>query len=412
MHFQWPTIEYRDETMREGMQIESADISIDDKVRLLDALGETGLPRIVVGSFVSPRYTPQMAKIEEVLERFTPNPDVIYTALLVNRRSYERARQFSPPLTIEDDRPFLNAHLCDVFTRRNFNRSQAEEFASWQAIVEDAQRRGVTEAEIRVAAAWGSNFVGEFSLGQRMDILERAHRAWNEAGIPVTSVGLLDPMAWCLPHRVEEQLLAVKERWPHIRRFYLHLHNARGMALPSAYAAMRALTPDDTLVLDGTVGGIGGCPYCGTGRATGMMATEDLFHMLEGMGIETGVDVSKLIDCAWLLGGDHRTPHLRSRLQGRTSPDVVRRRGSTPTCRSWRRSARPSISSWGLSPMTAASTPGVSRSAVHSAPIRCGRPDVPKECSCHDYAVRRGFRGVVPGREPTRHDPRGRGGPL
>ena len=131
MDFQWPTIEYRDETMREGMQIESAAISIDDKVRLLDALGETGLPRIVVGSFVSPRYTPQMAKIEEVLERFTPNPDVIYTALLVNRRSYERARQFSPPLTIEDARPFLNAHLCDVFTRRNFNRSQEEEFASW-----------------------------------------------------------------------------------------------------------------------------------------------------------------------------------------------------------------------------------------------------------------------------------------
>ena len=193
MDFQWPTIEYRDETMREGMQIESADISVDDKVRLLNALGETGLPRIVVGSFVSPRYTPQMAKIEEVLERFTPNPDVIYTALLVNRRSYERARQFTPPLTIEDDRPFLNAHLCDVFTRRNFNRSQEEEFASWQAIVEDAQRRGVTEAEIRVAAAWGSNFVGEFSLGQRMDILERAHRAWDEAGIPVTSVGLLDP---------------------------------------------------------------------------------------------------------------------------------------------------------------------------------------------------------------------------
>ena len=157
-----------------------------------------------------------------------------------------------------------------------------------------------------------------------MDILERGPRAWNEAGIPVTSVGLLDPMAWCLPHRVEEQLLAVKERWPHIRRFYLHLHNARGMALPSAYAAMRALTPDDTLVLDGTVGGIGGCPYCGTGRATGMMATEDLFHMLEGMGIETGVDVAKLIDCAWLLEEDHRSSDLRSGLQGRTSPDVVR----------------------------------------------------------------------------------------
>ena len=152
MHHHWPTIEYRDETMREGMQIESADISVDDKVRLLDALGETGLPRIVVGSFASPRYTPQMAKIEQVLERFTPNPNVTYTALLVNRRSYERAQRFVPPLAIEDDRPFLNAHLCDVFTRRNFNRSQEEEFASWPVTVKDAQRRGVTQAEIRVAA--------------------------------------------------------------------------------------------------------------------------------------------------------------------------------------------------------------------------------------------------------------------
>lgn len=321
MELRWPTVEYRDETMREGMQIESASISVDDKVRLLNALGETGIRRIVVGSFVSPRYTPQMADIEEVLERFTPSPGVTYTALLVNRRSYERARRFSPPLTIEEERPFLNAHLCDVFTRRNFNRSQTEEFEGWTAVVEDARRRCAVEAEIRVAAAWGSNFVGEFSLDQRMDLLERGHRAWDEAGIPVTSVGLLDPMAWCLPHRVEEQLLAVKERWPHIHRFYLHLHNARGMALPSAYAAMRALTSDDTLVLDGTVGGIGGCPYCGTGRATGMMSTEDFFHMLEGMGIDMGVDLAKLIGCAWMLEG----------ILGRSTYSAVSKAGPRPT---------------------------------------------------------------------------------
>ena len=110
------------------------------------------------------------------------------------------------------------------------------------------------------------------------------------------------------------------------------------MALPSAYAAMRALTPDDTLVLDGTVGGIGGCPYCGTGRATGMMATEDLFHMLEGMGIETGVDVSKLIDCAWLLEEIIGRPVFGAVSKAGPRPmsygDVVRSR----TCPSWRRS--------------------------------------------------------------------------
>ena len=186
--------------MREGMQIESADISVDDKVRLLNALGETGLPRIVVGSFVSPRYTPQMAKIEEVLERFTPNPSVIYTALLVNRRSYERAQRFVPPLTIEDDRPFLNAHLCDVFTRRNFNRSQEEEFASWPAIVEDANSRGTSPRP---------RFESRRRGAPTSSATSRSISAWtssnaptpsgNEAGIPVTSVGFLDPMAWCLP---------------------------------------------------------------------------------------------------------------------------------------------------------------------------------------------------------------------
>ena len=301
MQFSWPNIEWREEVMREGMQIESTNISVADKVALLNALSETGLPTIVVGSFVSPKYTPQMAQIEKVLEAFTPLPNVKYTALLVNERSYERAQAFSPPLTINDSPPVLSAHLCDIFTRRNFNRSQETEFQSWPKIVATAKEQGAEQAEIRVAAAWGSNFIGEFTLSQRMDILKREHELWTKAGIPVTTAGFLDPMGWCLPHRVEEQLAAIKEEWPDIRRFYLHLHNARGMALPAAYAAMRILDSSYTLEIDGTVGGIGGCPYCGTGQATGMIATEDFFHMLDGIGLETGVDVGKLIDCAWML---------------------------------------------------------------------------------------------------------------
>jgi hydroxymethylglutaryl-CoA lyase len=93
----------------------------------------------------------------------------------------------------------------------------------------------------------------------------------------------------------------VKSQWPEVTDFRAHLHNSRGMALPSTYAAIRCLEARDTLHLEGTIGGIGGCPYCGNGRATGMAATEDLMHMLEGMGIETGVDLDKLIDCVWLL---------------------------------------------------------------------------------------------------------------
>lgn len=301
MDFKWPRLVYKEECLREGMQIEDAGISVDDKVRLLDALSDTGLKHIVVGSFVSPRYTPQMARIDEIVQRFTPRPGVTYTALLVNEKAVERAKPYSPPLTIEAARPVLSYHLCDVFMRRNFNRSQNTEIARWPVIVSEAKERGATEAGIGVAAAWGSNFVGGFTLAQRMEVLEAGYRMWDEAGVPVTSVSLIDPMAWCAPHRVEEQIVAIKDRWPEISRFYLHLHDARGMALLSAYAAMRVLEPEDTIELDGTIGGIGGCPYCGTGRATGMMPTEDAMHLFEDLGIETGVDLDRLIDCVWML---------------------------------------------------------------------------------------------------------------
>ena len=97
MSRRWPSVEYKEEGMRDGIQIEDAAISVDDKVRLLEALSDAGLKHIVVGSFVRPEYTPQMAHIEEILERFQPRPGVKYTALLVNERAVERARQFAPP---------------------------------------------------------------------------------------------------------------------------------------------------------------------------------------------------------------------------------------------------------------------------------------------------------------------------
>ncbi len=297
----WPTLHYKEEGMREGMQIEDANISVEDKVRLLDALSETGLKHIVVGSFVSPKYTPQMARIDEIVQKFHPKPGVIYAALALNEKGIERASQYSPPLTVERGTPRLFCHMCDVFVRRNTNRSQEQEMEPWPQIVAKAQERDVKEAGIAINAAWGSNFVGRFSLEQRMEMLERQHKLWDEAGIKVTQVSLGDPMSWCMPHVVEEQLVAIKEKWPEIKTFNLHLHNGRGMAIVSAYAALRTLEPDDTLDLDGTIGGIGGCPYCGNGRATGMMPTEDAIHMFEEMGIDTGVDVDKLIDCVWML---------------------------------------------------------------------------------------------------------------
>jgi hydroxymethylglutaryl-CoA lyase len=297
----YPRVHITEECMREGMQIESASISIDDKVRLLDALSQTGLTTIMVGSFVSPKYTPQMAEIDELMRRFTPVEGVKYIALALNQKGRERAKEFSPPLSRASMPPVLFTHLSDTFVRRNANMTQAQEIERWPQIVEGTVKRGITEAGIAINAAFGSNFEGRFTLEQRMDLFERQAAAWEEAGVTVTTLLLGDPMGWCAPHTMEEQLRAARERWPAIRNYYLHLHDSRGLALATTYAALRVLDDRDELFIDTTIGGVGGCPYCGNGRATGMAATEDVVNLLHEMGIETGIDLDKLIEAVWLL---------------------------------------------------------------------------------------------------------------
>jgi hydroxymethylglutaryl-CoA lyase len=302
MATRYPTIIYTEEGMREGMQIEDANIPLEAKVALLDALSETGLKRIVVGSFVSPKYTPQMARMDDLMKMFRPKTGVTYLALALNEKGVERAKQYAPPLTMEKDKlPRLFCHMCDVFARRNTNRSQMQEMAAWPRIIAAAKERGAKEAGIGTNASFGSNFVGDFTPGMVMKFLEKQHELWDAVGIKVTSVSIGDPMGWCHPVKVEEIFTRVKKKWPDVTNFRAHLHNSRGMALTSTYAAIKCLEAKDSLNLEGTIGGVGGCPYCGNGRATGMVATEDLMHMLEGMGIETGVDLDKLIDCVWLL---------------------------------------------------------------------------------------------------------------
>ena len=296
----WPKVKYKEEGMREGMQIEDAQISVDDKVELLDMLSETGLQQIVVGSFVSPKWTPQMERIDEIVTKFKPKPGVTYTALALNSRGVERAKAYAPPLTIERDAfPRLNVHMCDVFVRRNTNRTQMQEMERWPQVIAQAQELNIKEAGIGTNASWGSNFLGEFPVDNLMKMLERQHSMWDEVGIDVRSASMGDPMSHCTPAKVEESVYRVKETWPEINHIRLHLHNGRNMAIASAYAAMRVLGPDDTLEIDGTIGGFGGCPYCGNGRATGMAPTEDLLHMMDDMGIPTGVDIDKLVECVW-----------------------------------------------------------------------------------------------------------------
>lgn len=296
----YPKVEIIEEGMREGMQIESASITVDDKLRLLDALSTTGLKTIVVGSFVSPKWTPQMANVDELVKRFTPEVGVKYTALALNERGRERMSEYVPPLGESSEFPRTFVHLCDVFVRRNTNRSQQDEIDAWPDVIERTVAQGATTTGIAINAAWGSNWLGPFDEQYRMAMLERQHDLWTNAGVKVDRVWIGDPMAWNVPDQVASQLQAIKERWPDITKFHLHLHDARGTALVSAYEALRVLDSTDSLTLDTSIGGMGGCPYGGHGRMTRMIPTEDLVDLLNELGIETGINLAALINASLL----------------------------------------------------------------------------------------------------------------
>ena len=282
-----------DDTMREGLQIESAAIPVEAKLRLLDALGETGARVISIGSFAHPKWTPQMACIDEIAERFVPKAGVTYTAATFNKKGWDRADSYWPKLDVRRARaPRTNVELCDTFARRNYNRTQAQQIEAMDATIAKARESGATEGAVGIGNPFGSNFEGPFSLKQRMDLTALMIDKWHKAGFKVTRVALLEAMGWNMPHTVREFMTAIRERWPEVTGFHMHLHNQRGATIASYYESLY-LGADE---FDTCLGGMGGCPYCGNGRAAGHVPTEDLVDMCHEMGIETGFDLAKLIE--------------------------------------------------------------------------------------------------------------------
>ncbi len=288
------SVTINDDTMREGLQIESASIPVEAKLRLLDALGETGAKVISIGSFAHPKWTPQMACIDEIAERFVPKPGIVYTAAVFNKTGFDRADRYYPKLDVRrrNRRPGVHVELCDSFARRNYNRTQAQQIAAIDATVAAAREKGATEASVAIGNPFGSNFEGPFTLAQRMGLLELMIGKWEAAGIPVTRVSFLEAMGWNLPHLVRETMTAIRDRWPSVKDFHMHLHNQRGATLASYYEALQLGAAE----FDTCLGGMGGCPYCGNGRAAGHVPTEDFVDLCHEMGIETGFKLDQLIE--------------------------------------------------------------------------------------------------------------------
>jgi hydroxymethylglutaryl-CoA lyase len=289
-------ISVREVGPRDGLQNEHP-ISTDAKVRLIDALSKTGLPRIEVVSFVHPKAIPQMADADEVWARIERNPQVRYSALVPNLRGAQRA------LAVGFTEIEVVVSASDTHNRKNVNRSTAESLEDIASIAALAHDRGAA-CEVVVSTAYGCPYEGEVPTSRVLSVVDSvvAHGA--------NAVCYGDTTGMATPTRVTRLVEETQARHPDLA-LGLHFHNTRGTGLANVLAALELGVTN----YDASVGGLGGCPYAP--GATGNVCTEDLVHMVADMGIETGVDLEALIEAA----------RLAEKLLGRTLPSQVLRAG-------------------------------------------------------------------------------------
>jgi hydroxymethylglutaryl-CoA lyase len=262
---------------RDGLQNEDP-VSTAAKVELVDALSRTGLRRIEAVSFVHPRAIPQMADAEEVWARIDRAPAIRYSALVPNLRGAVRALD-AGCLEIE-----AVVSASDTHNRANVNRSTEESLDDIAQVITLAHERGAV-CHVTVSTAWGCPYEGDVPVRRVVEVAARA----VADGADGLSYG--DTTGMATPLRVTQLIGETRSAMSDVP-LNLHFHNTRGAALANVYAALQLGVAD----FDASVGGLGGCPYAP--GASGNVASEELVHMVEDMGIDTGVDLEALIEVA------------------------------------------------------------------------------------------------------------------
>jgi len=284
-------VQINEEGPREGFQIEKGPIPTDRKVELIEALAETGLNQIQTVSFVNPERVPGWADADEVVRRFHPKPGVRYTALWLNDKGFRRAVA-TGKLTLKGS---ISLTVSEKFLLRNQRRTLEQNLAAQQEMITLFKENNVSIERGSIMAAFGCNFQGDIAPSSVVAMVGDILDLGRENGLQIKTVSLADTMAWATPQSIQRVVGAVRERFPDLH-LALHLHDTRGMAIANAYAGLQMGV--DTY--DAAVAGLGGCPFAAHAGAAGNICTEDLVFMLQEMGIETGIDLDRLLDVARL----------------------------------------------------------------------------------------------------------------
>lgn len=284
-------VEFHEEGPREGFQIEKTIYPIEQRIELIDLLSETGLKYIQVGSFVSPRYVPQMQDTGELFKRIKRKDGVKYTALWLNEQGFRKAQSAHKV----DMKAQLLFYASDSFSRKNNNLSALEMREKQREWARLYKQEGLPIERAYVMAAFGCNFEGNIPTERVLDDFRFILDLAKEEEIPVPDLMLADTMGWGNPESVKRLVGALRDLAPEAR-IGMHIHDTRGLGIANLHAAL-SMGVD---LFDSSVAGLGGCPFAahGSSRAAGNVCTEDAVFLCHELGIGTGVDLDKLIAAA------------------------------------------------------------------------------------------------------------------
>jgi hydroxymethylglutaryl-CoA lyase len=289
---------------RDGLQNEAAGIDTADKIAFVDLLSKAGLPVIEAGAFVSPKWVPQMADSADVFAGIERRPGARYTALVPNLAGLERAHQAG----VSEIAMFAAA--SESFSQKNINQSIDASLDTYRAVCMRATELGL-RVRGYVSTAFGCPFEGAIAPSRVASV------AAALVGMGAFEVAVSDTIGIAHPGQVRPVVEAVAERIP-LSQIALHFHDTRGTALANVLTALQI----GIATFDASCGGLGGCPYAP--GATGNLATEDLIYMLDGLGLETGVDLSALREASGFIeprvGHPLPSRYYRASLVGARSP--------------------------------------------------------------------------------------------
>jgi hydroxymethylglutaryl-CoA lyase len=275
---------------RDGFQNEKKFIDTDQKIDFIDRLSASGFAKIEATSFTSPRAIPALKDADKVMHEIKRNPDVVYTVLVPNVRGAERA------LACNTDEVNLVMSVSETHNQANLRMTRAQSFAQLESVISVVRDTDIA-INISLSTVFGCPMEGDIDTHEVFDLMDR----YSQLG--VQGITLCDTTGMAYPSQVAEISRRAKDQFSHLE-LTLHFHNTRGMALANTLAALDAGIDR----FDASLGGLGGCPYAP--GATGNVCTEDLVHMLQLMGYDTGVDLEKILAASALLPGmiDHDVP--------------------------------------------------------------------------------------------------------